>query len=315
MTRPIRQLRCPVGEAAPVLGSHGGPRVPRLAPVTRIVGVHGVLQYRPGDPLRAGEAIAAAWREDLGRPLDVAYYADLVRKPGAYGEPLNVDRLDADAWSLASAYLAAALPDLTHADGRLRVSPRTAMGILAGRRGFNGAATHGSVVAFAREAARLLRTHGTAGTRAAVTARVARRIEGADVVVAHSLGAVVAYETLWSHSPIAIPLLITLGSPLALTGAVFPRLSAAPLVDGRRPKPPNVERWIDVLDPRDLFAVPGGGTNTRFEDVESHDGQVFGFDPHLPGGYLRCEPLRAALRELDLVHRTGPGQVDGAVEG
>lgn len=282
--------------------------------MTRIVGVHGVLQYRPGDPLRVGETIAAAWREELRADLDVAYYADLVRKPGAYGEPLNVDRLDADAWSLASAYLAAALPDLTHVDGRLRVSPRTAMGILAGRRRLNGAATHGAVVAFARETARFLRTHGTAGTRAAVTERVARRIEGADVVVAHSLGAVVAYETLWSHSPIAIPLLITLGSPLAVPGAVFPRLSA-PLVDGRRPRPPNVDRWIDVLDPRDLFAVPGGETGARFEGVDAHDSRVFGFDPHLPGGYLRSEPVRTALRELDLVDRTGSGQVDGTVEG
>ncbi|MBB6039168.1 hypothetical protein [Phytomonospora endophytica] len=286
--------------------------------MTRIVGVHGVLQYRPGDPLRAGEAIAAAWAEELGPDsgavVEVAYYADLVRKPGAYGEPLNVDRLDADAWSTAAAYLAAALPDLTHADGRLRVSPRTAMGILAGRRGLNGAATHGSVVAFARETARFLRDHGTAGTREAVTARVARRIAGADVVVAHSLGAVVAYETLWRHSPIAIPMLITIGSPLAIPGAVFPRLSP-PTMDGRRPKPPNVDRWIDVLDPRDLFAVPGGEVGARFDDVVAHQDRVPGFDAHRPGGYLRAEPVRTALLALDLVHRTGSGQIDGPVEG
>ncbi|HEY1174583.1 MAG TPA: hypothetical protein VGF17_00370 [Phytomonospora sp.] len=277
--------------------------------MTRIVGVHGVLQYRPGDPLRAGEAIAATWREELGPAADadveVAYFADLVRKPGAYGEPLNVDRLDADAWSIAAAYLAAALPDLTRPDGRLRVSPRTAMGVLAGRRGFNGAATHGSVVAFARETARFLRER----TREDVTARVARRIEGADVLVAHSLGAVVAYETLWRHSPIAIPVLITIGSPLAVPGAVFPRLSP-PVVDGRRPRPPGVDRWIDVLDPRDLFAVPGADTAGSFDGVETRHERVHGFDPHLPGGYLR-----AALRALDLVHRAGTGQVDRAVEG
>ncbi|MEV0649118.1 hypothetical protein AB0I28_28075 [Phytomonospora sp. NPDC050363] len=286
--------------------------------MTRIVGVHGVLQYRPGDPLRAGEAIAAQWREHLGpdRPpgLEVAYFADLVRKPGAYGEPLNVDRLDADAWSLLTSYLVAALPDLDDG-GRLRVSPRTGMAILAGRRNVNGAATHGFLVAFAREAARFLRAHGRAGTREAVTARVARRMAGADVVVAHSLGAVVAYETLWAHSPIAIPLLITIGSPLAVPGAVFPHLSS-PTVDGRRGRPPNVDRWIDVLDPRDLFAVPGGEVAALFDGVEAHaERRVPAFDAHQPGGYLRSEPVGRALTGLDLVNRAGSGQVDRAVEG
>lgn len=59
------------------------------------------------------------------------------------------------------------------------------------------------------------------------------------VVVAHSLGSVVAYETLHTVSP-AVPLFMTIGSPLALRTVVLRRVVPYPL---RTPK--VVGRWLD----------------------------------------------------------------------
>lgn len=246
----------------------------------RIVGVHGVHQYRPGDPLAVATTLGGRWGTELRlrgpANVSLAYYADLLRKPGVYAEPLNTDRLDADAWSFARSFLAARLPDLRDENGRMRVNPRTASGILAGRRGLPGKSTHGFVAAYAREATRLLRTEGGFRPREAIVERVARRIIGADTVLAHGLGAIVAYETLWTHSGIEIPLLVTVGSPV--TSADF--IGAALTAPGWK-RPPNVGRWVDLTGPRDLL---GGGE--RPDEVELRQCGAY-FDFHRPETYLR----------------------------
>ncbi|GLZ76138.1 hypothetical protein Afil01_09450 [Actinorhabdospora filicis] len=246
----------------------------------RIVGVHGVHQYRPGDPLGIAAVLSARWGAEIRlrvrSEVSVAYYADLLRKPGVYAEPLNTDRLDADAWSFARAFLAARLPDLRDEAGRMRVTPKTAAAILAGRRGLPGKSTHGFVAAYARETTRFLRTEGGFRPREAVVDRVARRFGGADVVIAHGLGAIVAYETLWTHSGIEIPLLVTVGSPV--TSADF---AGAALTAPGWKRPPNVERWVDLTGPRDLL---GGGE--RPGEVELRQCGAH-FDFHRPETYLR----------------------------
>lgn len=84
--------------------------------------------------------------------------------------------------------------------------------------------------------------------------RIRRRLHTAlgdtpAVVVAHSLGTVVALETLHDH-PVRTPLLVTLGSPLSMRTVVRPRL---------RPQPPrtpeHVERWLNFWDKDDIIAV------------------------------------------------------------
>ncbi|MGA5417963.1 alpha/beta hydrolase [Streptomyces pseudogriseolus] len=68
------------------------------------------------------------------------------------------------------------------------------------------------------------------------------------VVIAHSLGSVVALECLHHHSG-SVPLLVTLGSPLGMRTVVRPRL---------RPQPPAtpdcVRRWLNYWDRDDLIA-------------------------------------------------------------
>jgi pimeloyl-ACP methyl ester carboxylesterase len=69
------------------------------------------------------------------------------------------------------------------------------------------------------------------------------------IVVAHSLGSIVAFETLHELHR-RVPLLVTLGSPLALRTAVWPRL---------RPQPPatpdGVGDWLNFWDRDDIVAA------------------------------------------------------------
>ncbi|MFD7054329.1 alpha/beta hydrolase [Streptomyces mirabilis] len=83
-----------------------------------------------------------------------------------------------------------------------------------------------------------------------IRARVAAELDpaGATVVVAHSLGTVVAYETLHGHSG-PVPLLVTLGSPIGMRAAVRPRMRPQPLR-----VPPGVRAWLNFWD-RDDFVT------------------------------------------------------------
>jgi hypothetical protein len=73
------------------------------------------------------------------------------------------------------------------------------------------------------------------------------------VVIAHSLGSVVAYEVLCrSTAPIA-PALITLGSPLGLPNLVFDRLDPAP-TDGRGAWPGSAKSWTNIYADNDIVA-------------------------------------------------------------
>ena len=72
---------------------------------------------------------------------------------------------------------------------------------------------------------------------------------GPAVVVAHSLGTVVSYETLHEHQG-DVPLWVTLGSPLALRSVVWPKLRPAPPTT-----PPQVRRWLNYWDRDDIVAA------------------------------------------------------------
>ncbi|MET9462594.1 hypothetical protein ABZY05_47705 [Streptomyces canus] len=74
------------------------------------------------------------------------------------------------------------------------------------------------------------------------------------VVVAHSLGSVVAYEALHEFSDLQAELLVTLGSPLGLP-AMMRKLDPEP-ISGYGQRPPGVGRWVNVADVGDLVALP-----------------------------------------------------------
>ncbi|ALG12399.1 hypothetical protein [Kibdelosporangium phytohabitans] len=87
-------------------------------------------------------------------------------------------------------------------------------------------------------------------TRAEIQRRVAVLLdEDTQVVIAHSLGSVVAYEAAHQLGR-PLPLLVTCGSPLGLRSVVYDRLRPQPPA-----VPPQVRRWINVVDQDDLVAA------------------------------------------------------------
>ncbi|MFF7634625.1 hypothetical protein ACFZB9_15920 [Kitasatospora sp. NPDC008050] len=94
--------------------------------------------------------------------------------------------------------------------------------------------------------------------RRAARARLAARITPETrVVVAHSLGSVLAYETLCDQAHNAdwdIRMLVTLGSPLGMRALVLDRLEPVP--DERRAGWPKVlGAWTNIADATDIVAA------------------------------------------------------------
>lgn len=99
---------------------------------------------------------------------------------------------------------------------------------------------------------RYLDREETDGNERSLDLRIRERVlRGTDperplVVVSHSLGSVVAFEALHHHRG-PVPLLMTLGSPLATGAAVLQRLAPQP------PRTPAcVERWLNFWDRDDV---------------------------------------------------------------
>ncbi|MFE2964136.1 hypothetical protein ACFXKC_10775 [Streptomyces sp. NPDC059340] len=275
----------------------------------RILGIHGVGNFRVSQPPDAAAAhladlwASALWRseyrEDGQAPepregVAVAYYADLLRRRGTQGRN-DLDSLDEFERELVALWLdACGLPDAAAA-GRATAPLRQALAWLARTRGLGQPATEWFVAVCFREVAAYLR--GSA--RQQVRSRIADALAAHQptVVIAHSLGSVVAYETLWEHPELSVDLLVTLGSPLALPHAVFPRLQPAP-VDERGQRPPNVACWVNLADPGDLVAIPPQGISRCFEGVQEPSNQpIHAFDFHKAANYLASPQLRNLLQK------------------
>jgi len=99
--------------------------------------------------------------------------------------------------------------------------------------------------------------------------------DGCTVLIGHSLGSVVAYETACAARTRPPSLLLTLGSPLGLA-TVRKRL--------RFVGPPADLRWVNVRDPRDPVACAGGlarwWRDTQDVSVDNND------KPHAVNRYL-----------------------------
>jgi hypothetical protein len=270
----------------------------------RIVGVHGVGNYRAGEPPdQASVHLSRIWRTSLNagsrqvQELAVAYYADLLRGSGRQSAVIDLNDLDDFELELLQAWLGQLdMPDGVAA-GWGTWPPRQAVAWLARTRFPGKTATEWFVATFFREVAAYLR-HDNHHYRTLVRDRVAEVIAAhqADTVVAHSLGSVVAYETLWAHPGLAVRTLITLGSPLALPHAVFPRLDPAPRNErGRRP--PGVRCWINLADPGDLVAIPAYGVSRKFDGVDLDEHTVISaFDFHMAKNYLASASLGRVLQ-------------------
>ncbi|MFJ9582802.1 alpha/beta hydrolase family protein [Streptomyces acidicola] len=96
----------------------------------------------------------------------------------------------------------------------------------------------------------------------AIEAVLSRVAPDTKVVLAHSLGTVVAYEALHRLEQ-PLPLLVTFGSPLGLRSIIRRRLRPQPLCS-----PGHLKRWVNVAD-RDDFIVATLRLRTLFPDNDT----------------------------------------------
>ena len=121
--------------------------------------------------------------------------------------------------------------------------------------------------------------------------------DGARVVVAHSLGTVLSYNTLVAHPELQVDTLVTLGSPLgsSMSDSMLPAAGS----DGLRPWPPGLARWVNVAAVGDR-ATAGGRLSERFGDRVEDRLVDNGHRAHDPEPYLNNpktgEAVAAALR-------------------
>jgi hypothetical protein len=73
------------------------------------------------------------------------------------------------------------------------------------------------------------------------------------VIVAHSLGSIIAYEALCAHPEWNVHSLITLGSPLGIPNLVFEALTPPP--ENGKGKWPGVVSWTNIADRGDIVAL------------------------------------------------------------
>lgn len=231
---------------------------------TPLAGVHGIRCYRyyeeAGTPEGASALMSQAWATALAAPsaITVAYYSHLLRKPVTAQGPEDDLR-----WLTPSeqAVLADLVTDLGAppqvAQGPGTVPVRQIAHWLEARL---GPSATGPVAAFCREVDAFL-SDRDAPHRKAARDTVADTIRASRprAVVAHSLGSVVAYETLHHHPDLEVELLLTIGSPLGMRHVVMNRLDpSADRSTGRGRRPPGVASWLNVADRGDIVAAPGG---------------------------------------------------------
>lgn len=271
----------------------------------RVVGVHGVGNYQPDkEQNAAARHLSGVWTSALpavlgGRmSLDVAYYADLLQPQGQQGSGSTLDDLDPFERELAGQWMTALDPPRGVSTGWGTASLRQYLAWLSQVRGIGKPLTEWFVTRFFKEVAAYLR-HPDGTVRTSTRTRVVEAVERQrpEVVIAHSLGSVVAYEALWNRPDLEVGLFLTLGSPLAMPHAVYHRLLPSP-ADRPAGRPPGVRTWVNLADPGDLVAIPEKGVSKAFAGVDVDGHTLAGaFDFHRVRSYLSARKVVATLTD------------------
>jgi hypothetical protein len=260
----------------------------------RLVLVHGINNEK-SSPIEVEtawmEALREAWRKDGLDPLakvkvTTAYYADELaqlssepRHAVAAGTGSGISQVEFELLQEYAAASGITQRDIVAAaeEVGLNVSaveaglPHEAWLIAASQALENILPTQGKYLArvYLRQAAIYIERKGVQNRIKTIVRDRVFEDDAPIVVVAHSLGTVIAYELLTEHAAAGriVPLFCTLGSPLAVR-------IVANYVGKRRkfPKPP-IERWINGAH-RDDFVTLGrilSNESIGFEGIENVD--------------------------------------------
>lgn len=273
-----------------------------------VVLVHGIAQQTKGPQtlldqwlpaLRDGVTLAG--NETHLDDVAMAFYGDIFRPAGSRAvaapprsaddvtDPLERDLLL--AWWAEAARLEPAVPG-PDARTRLRTPHlvQRALHALSHSSFFGGLAEHLLIGALAQVRRYLTEDE----VRDQVGARLAEHItDRTRLVIAHSLGSVVAYETLCRLGGVPRIALITLGSPLGIPNLIFERLRPPPAT-AAGVWPAGVRTWTNIADRGDVVALVKS-LGERFPgalvDVLVHNGA----QAHDVMPYLTAAPTGAAV--------------------
>jgi hypothetical protein len=269
-----------------------------------IVGIHGVWNYgyfkRSNQVVAAASAaMAADWSTWLAGSTDggsssiskIAYYSNLLHRGTPQGGD-SVDGLDQEEQEVFLDLMNELLPVGAVAQGSRTARVRQCADWFTSRFGSTACAT---AAVFCRE----VNTYFTRSVRRnEVRRHVAATIASLDspIVIAHSLGSVVAYEALWSFPEVKVDFLLTIGSPLAMTNVVFEKvLNDTPIRVGAAP--PGVRRWVNIHDVGDIVALPPSGISGKYPGVtREFSTTIDEWDFHTAKSYLRSAAVRDVLR-------------------
>lgn len=210
--------------------------------MSRILAVHGIAQQFRGE-----ETLLKDWRPalldglrlakyDEAAEIDFAFFGDLFRRPGtmAAGMPrLRPEELsEYEGALLIELWREAARVDPTiippNAQTMLYVPDvvRRAFLALSGKRFIASLTEKSAILWFVNQ---VYCYFHEPELRAEAQRRVAAKVRpDTRVIVAHSLGSVVAYEALCAHPEWPVRTLVTVGSPLGIPNLIFDRLVPPP---------------------------------------------------------------------------------------
>ncbi|MEU6258666.1 hypothetical protein [Streptomyces sp. NPDC047043] len=275
--------------------------------MARVVTVHGIGKQTLGEATLRKEWLPAlndglqhnGAADRLGEAdVTVAFYGNLFRPEGEFlttGDPpyTAVDVAEGFEQELLLAWWTSAAesdPAVVPPDAdTLVATPRSvqaALRALSGSRFFAGVALRAMVF----DLKQVHRYLTDPDVRAQALTRVAEQItEDTRVVVAHSLGSVVAYEALCARPGHQVRALVTIGSPLGIPHLILHRLQPSPLRFGQQPRgvwPGSEDRlvWTNLADAGDVVALvkdlrPAFGERVRCAIVHNgahaHDASAY----------------------------------------
>ena len=244
--------------------------------MAHVVGVHGIAQQVKGEgvlhadwfaPMRDGVQFAGG---DLAvDDLRCVSYGQFFRPPGrplsSDVPPLTADDVTEDFeqellavwWAEAARVDEGVIAPDARSLARTPRSVQAALRALSGSKFFSGLALRAMVF----DLHQVRRYLTEPDLRARIQEQMAQAVgEDTRVIVAHSLGSVVAYEALCAHPRWPVRALVTVGSPLGIRNLIFERLLPRPIPagDGGRLRgvwPGMVREWTNVADTGDIVAL------------------------------------------------------------
>ncbi|EZP67941.1 MULTISPECIES: hypothetical protein [Pseudomonas] len=235
--------------------------------MTKIIGVHGIghqfggansLREKWLPALKDGVTLAGHHLpEDVS--FDCAFYGDLFRPTGKSAGSVH-DVSDASEWEAQLLQMwweeaARTYPNVRAPDEATKswvmAGAHKALSALTNASYFSGI-LESLMFSDLRQVFRYFHDHVV---RAKAQASIAKLItDDTRVIVAHSLGSVVAYEALCANPQWPVTHLITLGSPLGVRNLIFDALEPTP-TEGKGHWPAGVECWTNISSGDDIVAL------------------------------------------------------------